>query len=302
MPSGDAQGSEGDDSVHDIGTAIEVHRDVSSGVVRLRTTEWKAPSLGEDAPAILMLPGVLAPRLSFRPIALELCHAFRVIAVDLPGFGESEKPSPHRYPYGVNAFAEAIADLFGGLELPRAHLLGHGLGGDVALRIATQHPELVRRLALIAPLAHPEGSSLTFRPLLAPVLGGLLLRQLVGRSWFFRIYRDKIWSQAPAEQLNSYYESLSPPAARSALLATLRSSQDSRGLIADSRLVRAPTLILWGRSDRLIPVENGRYLSREMPHAGLEISSSGHAPHEERPNETARILESFFDGQRAGSA
>jgi pimeloyl-ACP methyl ester carboxylesterase len=281
--------------------AHEVHRDVSSGVVRLRTTEWRTSSTPEESTPIVMLPGVLAPRLSYRAVAQRLAPRFRVIAVDFPGFGESEKPSAQRYPYGVSAFAEAIADLFGGLDLARAHILGHGVGGAVALRLAAQHPELVRRLALIAPLAHPSRPALSIRPLLAPMVGGLLLRQLIGKTWFSKIYRDRIHSGATSEALANYYEALATPASRSALLATLRASQDSRGLIADSRLVRAPSLILWGRQDRLFPVEHGRYLSREMPHAGLEILSSGHAPHEECPDESARILGAFFDGQRAGS-
>lgn len=297
MTSGDAQ------TDSDGGAATsEVHRDVSSGVVRLRATEWQVRDVPADGTPIVMLPGLLAPRLSFRALAQRLAPHFRVIAVDLPGFGDSEKPPTQRYPYGVSAFAEAIADLFGGLGLARAHVLGHGIGGAVALRLAAQHPELVRRLALIAPLAHPSRAPWGFHPLLSPVVGGLLLRQLLGRYWFFRIYRERVNPNASSEHLIEYYESLAPPASRSALLATLRSSQDTRGLIADSRLVRAPSLILWGRHDQLLPVEHGRYLSREMPHAGLEILTSAHAPHEECPDECARILRAFFSGHRAGSS
>ncbi len=278
----------------------EVHRDVSSGGVRLRATEWCSTDNSSCEHTVIALPGILAPRYSFAPLAKEMVPDFRLIAVDFPGFGESEKPTPARYPYGVEAFAEGIADLFGGLNLSRAHVLGHGLGGAVAVTLAARHPELVRRLALLAPLAHPPRLPSLNRALLAPVVGGLIFRQFFGKSSFFRLYRERVHPGATPLQLNDYYESLSSPACRAALLATLRASLDGHGVIADSRRVRAPTLILWGSEDRLLPVEHGRYLSREMPEAGLSILPCSHAPHEELPADTAATLSKFFLGKRAG--
>ncbi len=280
---------------------IEVHRDVSSAGVRLRTTEWSRPdsTYGETA-TIVALPGVLSPRFSFRKLAEQLCPEFRVIAVDLPGFGESEKHSPARYEYGIASFAEAIADLFGGLALPGAHILGHGVGGAVALKLTAHHPELVKRLALIAPLVHPPRMQWGTQLLLAPMVGGLVFQQMLGKGWFFRFYRDQVNPRISNEELGRYYECLSPPPCRSALLATLRACRDGSSVIADSRRVRASTLILWGLEDRLLPIELGRGLSREMPQAGLEIMKSCHAPHEADPEETARVLGDFFSGRRAG--
>jgi pimeloyl-ACP methyl ester carboxylesterase len=198
------------------------------------------------------------------------------------------------------SFAEAMADLFGGLSLPGAHVLGHGVGGAVALKLAAHHPELVKRLALIAPLVYPPRLRWGQSILLAPVIGGLFFRQMLGRGWFYRIYRDRVHPQASQEELALYYESISSPATRAALLATLRACTDASSVIADSRRVRAHTLILWGLEDRLLPIELGRSLSREMPRAGLELMQSCHAPHEEFPAETARVLSDFFSGRRAG--
>jgi pimeloyl-ACP methyl ester carboxylesterase len=280
---------------------IEVHRDVFSGIVRLRTTEWRGPLVDPSSTPIVALPGVLAPRISFRALATRLAETFRVIAVDFPGFGESEKPPSKKFNYGVGAFSEAIFDLFAGLGLSRAHLLGHGVGGAVALKMAARHPESVARLALIAPLVHPAGAGWGARTLLAPILGSVLLLQVIGKGSFARLYRERINPDISLKSLEEYYSSLSEPASRGALLQTLRSSQDTQSLIADSRIVRAPSLILWGRDDRLFPVEHGRFLSREMPSAGLELFSCAHAPHEQRPEETARALSIFYSGNRAGS-
>lgn len=281
---------------------MEVHHDVSSAGVRLRCTEWRAQGDDQRRPAVIALPGVLGPRRSFAPLARCLADEFRVFAVDLPGFGESEKHSPTRYDYSIPSFTEAIADLFGGLAIPQAHVLGHGVGGAVALKLGAHHPELVRRMALIAPMVHPPRLPIGQQMLLAPVLGGLFFQQLLGKSWFFRIYRDRVNPHLSPDELALYYESLSSPPTRAALLATLRGCRDGSSLIADCRRVRAPTLILWGLKDRLMPIEMGRQLSREMPQAGLEIMPSCHAPHEELPLETARVLSDFFSGRRAGFA
>lgn len=280
---------------------IEVHRDVSASGVRLRATEWKGERDKEPcAVPVVALPGVLSPRESYARLAARMVPQFRFISVDLPGFGESEKHSPARYAYGVTAFAEAIADLFGGLGLGQAHVLGHGIGGAVALRLSVDHPELVKRLALIAPLSIAPTMNATDSLLLSPLLGGLVFRQMLSRPWFRHYYRSRINPEATRDELNHYYERISAPATRAALLATLRSCRDGASLIADSRRVRVPSLLLWGRRDRLLPVHLGRRLSREMPEAGLEIMECEHAPHEQLPSETARVLCDFFLGKRPG--
>lgn len=278
----------------------ETHHDVTASGVRLRVTEWNHPNTPADQRPLIALPGVLSPRTSLRGVAREMCSAFRVIAVDLPGLGESERPSAARYPYTIPKLTEALADLFGALGLSRANLLGHGVGGAVALHLAARHAELVERLCLLAPHAELAGTSALSRLLLAPVIGGLVFRQFAGRSLFRRLYRTHINPSASSASVDDYYEILSQPAARAAILAILRNSQDTRRIIADSRRLRAQCLLVWGMQDRVFPVEHGRRLAREMPEAGLELLELGHAPHEEAPEILAPILVRFFEGRRAG--
>ncbi len=278
----------------------EAHHDVASGGVRLRVTEWCSDGERNGSHPVVALPGVLAPRTSFRGLAHYLCPSFRLLAVDLPGLGESEKPSPTKYPYTVAKMSEAIADLFGGMDLARAHLIGHGVGGATALHLAAGHPELVARLCLIAPMAAVAAGTGLSSTLLAPVIGGLVFRQLAGRALFRRIYRGRVNPLAKLSVIDEYYEVLTQPATRAALLAILRNSQDTRSVIADCRRVRAQSLLVWGMRDRVFPVSHGRRLAREMPEAGLELLEMGHAPHEEDPEVVGGILARFFTGQRAG--
>jgi len=225
----------------------------------------------------------------------------RIISPDLPGFGDSEKPPPSKYPYTLAAFCEGLADLFGALSLPRAHLLGHGFGGTVALHFAAEHPELIDRLCLVAPMGDLAERPLR-QALLLPMVGGLVFRQLAGRTLFRAVYRSWVNPKAPGPALDEYYESMTPPAARAALLATLRNGSGAQTLIADCRRVRAQSLFIWGANDRVFPITEGRAISREMPHAGFEVLPLGHAPHEEAPEQVAAIVERFFAGRRAGFA
>lgn len=307
----------------------ELSRDVAASGVRLRVAEWpqsgpsderaeerasldEAPRsrpsstrLGgpplEPATPIVLLHGMFQNRASWQPLVSAAGGRFRFVAPDLPGFGDSEKPGPNRYPYGVEAFSEAVADLFGGLEIGRAHLIGHGVGGAVALHLAARHPELVARLVLIDTLCYPSPLHPKLRLAATPLLGGLLFKQLLGRAAFRAFYRDRIGGRVETALIDNYYESLDSPAGRGALLATLRATLDTRNVVADSRLVHAPTLVLWGRHDRMVPAGHGRRLAKEIPSAGFELVDAGHAAHEEDPEGVWRIIGRFLEGQRAGS-
>jgi len=280
----------------------ERHHDVAARGVRMRVTEWQREGQTSTVGrAVLALPGLFTPRTSLANVAQLLAERFRVVTVDLPGFGDSEKPPPSKYPYSLAEFCEGLADLFGALSLPRAHVLGHGFGGTVALHLAAEHPELIDRLCLIAPMG-----DLSERPvrkaMLLPVVGGLVFRQLAGRTVFRTVYRSWISGRTSGPVLDEYYQAMATPAARAALLATLRNGTSAQTLVADSRRVRAQSLFIWGANDKVFPIAEGRAISREMPHAGLEVLPLGHAPHEEAPEQIASIVERFFDGRRAGFA
>lgn len=276
------------------------YRDVLAGEIRLRITEWSSPnSTGE---AIVALPGALAPRSSFVELGRRLALDFRFVAVDLPGFGDSEKPPPGRFDYSPSAIAESITYLISALDVGRAHVLGHGLGGAVAIHLGARRPELVRSLGLICPLGPPEGIPDWARFALAPVVGDLIFRQLLTEGMFSRLYRGRVQKSASPTTIATYFEALQSPASRLALLALLRNSMDTRPIIADCRRIRCPSLVLWGRDDGLFGLKSGRLLAREIPSTGFEIIDTGHAPHEEDPDRTAETLARFFKGQRAGAS
>lgn len=267
------------------------HRDVTASGIRLRVVED-----GAGVP-IVMVHGLFMDHRTWDGVRLELRDQYRIITPDLPGFGQSEKPSPSRFPYGIDAFAGAIADLYAGLELGRAALVGHGLGGAIVLTLAARHPELVSHLVLVSPLVPPERPSLETRLARVPFVGNLVFRQLVGRSLFRAYFRERMLSRgadAASERIDAFYDSFNSPAARGSALATLRSCADSRPALAQTSRIQTPTLVIWGHDDALSPARFGQRLAREIRGAGFEQLDAGHAPQEEQPKDVARLVARFL--------
>lgn len=276
----------------------QLRRDVTGKGVRLRVVEC-----GQGEPVIL-LHGLFFDCTTWTRVGDGLQSAFRVIAPDLPGFGESEKPPRHRFKYDIPTFAEAIADLYGALELGRASLVGHGLGGAVALTLAAAHPELVSRLVLVNSLCHRVPADYRQRIAMVPFLGGLVIKQLVGKNGFRSLIRDSLLpsrARIPDSRIDAYYQAFNTPAARGSALEVLRASMDTHSLTASTRRIQAPTLVVWGRHDNVYPASYGQRLARDIDGAGFELMDAGHAPQEEQPDELATIVGRFLRNQRSAA-
>jgi len=277
--------------------ADELNRDIKASGARLRVTE-----MGEG-PALVLLHSLLFNRATWHAVLPDLAKHFRVIAPDLPGFGESEKPSAARFAYTLTAFSHALADLYAGLRFGPAAVVGHGLGGAIAIALAARHPELVSRLVLVDAQCYRTRPDPLRRLALLPVIGGFGVKQLWGRGAFRRYFHERIFSEpgvVSSEHVDRYYDLFNPPAARASVLATLRGTLDTRSVVADTARIVAPTLVIWGRHDALYPPAFAPRLAREIRGAGLEMMTTGHAPHEEQPKAFVEIVTRFCKAQRAG--
>jgi len=270
-------------------------RDVNARGVRMRVLEAGA------GPALLLVHTFLTSHRSFEDIIGALALHFHVIAPDLPGFGESEKPSPTRYSYGIEAFAESMADLIAAFGVGRACVLGHGMGGAIALTLAAEHPELVTRLVLEDALVYPFPLSFRARLPLAPVVGGVIFKQILGRRGFRSYFREEFFrpgAEIPYERIDQHYEFFNGPSARESAYAVLRSVLDTRPIVARLTRITTPTLVVWGCDDRMLPASSAQSLVRAIPAAKLEIMDAAHVPHEERPREFIQIVKQFLEGKR----
>lgn len=274
-----------------------VARDVTARGVRMRVVE-----AGEgQGPPLILVHGFLVSHLEFDDIIDTLAQRFHVIAPDLPGFGESEKPSPSRYAYGVETFAEAIADLIAAYGVGRANVVGHSIGGAVAITLAARYAELVTRIVLVDTLCYPFQMHFRIRMPLLPVVGSVIFKQLYGRRSFRKTFQDDVFSsgaKVPMARVDQFYDYFNSPSARESAYAVMKSMLDTRPVVARVTRIRRPTLVVWGRDDRIFPAAFALKLAREVTDARLELFDAGHSPHEEHPAEFCAVVQEFFEGRR----
>ncbi|HLK38725.1 MAG TPA: alpha/beta hydrolase [Polyangiaceae bacterium] len=282
------------------GTRELTIRDVAARGARIRFVE------AGSGPPLVLLHDYLASRVAWEDVLPRLSERFRIVAPDLPGFGESEKPPASRYRYDFDAFCESIVDLVAAVGLGRVSLCGHAMGGAIALTVAAAHPHVVDKLVLVNPLVYPPRPDTLSRIATVPLLGPLLFKQLYGRSLFrSRFLASDRGRSHPdghggaSRRVDHLFELFDVPAAREAAYATMRAMLDTRPLTASVPRVTAPTLIAWGRGHRHSPLEQGRRLARELGGARFEVFDCGASPAEECPLEFATSVTAFLaDGAR----
>ena len=252
---------------------------------------------------VVLLHGIAGSSATWSNIIPRLSRQHTVIAPDLLGHGESAKPP--RGDYSLGAYANLIRDLLEALELPRGTIVGHSLGGGVALQFAYQFPERCERLVLVSSgglgrEVHPilraaalPGAELVLPWLAAGAARGIgTLTKAMGKVGF----RE---SADLGETWRSFV-SLEQPEARRAFLHTVRGIIDLGGQLvsANDKLYLAeglPTLIVWGQRDPLIPVRHGLHTHELMSGSRLEIfRGAGHYPYLDDPERFAAILLDFI--------
>jgi pimeloyl-ACP methyl ester carboxylesterase len=257
-----------------------------------------------SGPVLVLIHGVTGNLHTWDEVLPELAEHYTVVTPDLLGHGLSAKP---RGDYSLGAFASGIRDLLGALGHFRATVVGHSLGGGIAMQMAYQFPERVERLVLVSSGGLGEEVSVALRAATLP--GSELVIPLIAHNSVIDVGRfvgrmlanvGIIVSPDRAEVARGY-ASLSEAEARNAFIQTMRAVIDIGGqrVSARDRLYLTetmPSMILWGKRDRIIPASHGRLAHKAMPGSRYELfESSGHFPHVSEPRRFATALRSFID-------
>jgi pimeloyl-ACP methyl ester carboxylesterase len=251
---------------------------------------------------VVLIHGMAGSSETWEAVLPRLATNYRVIAPDLLGHGRSDKP---RTDYSLAAFAAGLRDLFREWGIRRATIVGHSLGGGVAMQLMYQHPECCQRLILISSGGLGPDVGWFLRLLTAPgaefvlpVIAPKIVPRLGNRigSW---LSTAGLHSPRTGQVWRGYC-SLSDHPTRAAFLRTLRSVVDYRGqsVSALSRLrlrSEVPTLVVWGERDQIIPVEHGYAVRDARPGSRLDVLTGvGHFPHVEAPHEVLSAIEDFI--------
>jgi pimeloyl-ACP methyl ester carboxylesterase len=254
-------------------------------------------------PPLLLIHGFGASTYTWRHVAPGLAKSYRVIAVDLKGFGQSDKPFDGRY--SVYDQAELLAQLIEDKDLRDLTLVGHSFGGGVALLLALEANQRldgrITRLVLLDSIAYPQNIPVFFRLLDVPLVSQLGVR-MVPPSVQARValqiaYFDD--SKIDPEEIELYAAPLKTAAGKHAIIHSARQivPEDIAELSERYKTIDLPTLILWCDHDRIVPLEVGIKLRRTLPNSTLRlIEDCGHMPQEEQPASTLALIKGFIGG------
>jgi pimeloyl-ACP methyl ester carboxylesterase len=266
-------------------------------VDNIRTRFW---ALGDGKSSVILLHGLGGYIEQWADNVSALAQDRRVYAVDLVGFGRSDKPQVR---YSIPYLTEFVREFMTVQEIDRATLIGASFGGAIALRFALQYPHLVEKIVLAASVGLGKEISIFFRMMSLPIFGELFTRPsrngTVQQFRFLLHDTDLIKDQ----WIEEGYEMLSLPGAQRCFLSALRSTINISGVRNDvyrpilDRLeeIEAPTLVLWGAQDRIIPVTHAHQATKRLPNASLQIlDPCGHVLNIERAGEFNALVTDFL--------
>ena len=255
-------------------------------------------------PVVLLIHGLGGTRATWNPVIEELARTHTVIAPDLPGHGQSDPPAGD---YSLGAHASALRDLLVALRLPPATVIGHSLGGGVAMQTAYQFPERVQRLVLIS----SGGLGTEVTPILrfassSPGAGAVLtaLAALPGVVLTTVLSLASVLPggtpRTDTGSLVAGVKRLRDPRQRRAFIRTARSVIDWRGQSVSAirhlrTFVDMPVLLVWGGRDRTIPPHHHAIVADALARSRtLELPDAGHFPHETDPVATCLAVQQFI--------
>ena len=261
--------------------------------VRLHYQEAGDP----NAPPMILIHGFAASNLVWSKVFLEFAAAgYRVIAPDLPGYGYSAKP---RYlDYTIAGQAEMVVSFLKQMKIDRTVFLGSSYGAAIAATIALDHPALVEKLIMVGAVNNNKPTRyLLMRLFSSPIIGDILSPLLVGSRRLLRLRMKRVYDRhswvLDERRVDARHLPLRTRDAHRAIIRTVR-RWDAERVSRDAHLLAQPTLLLWGDTDREVPLGDGERLHQAIPGSRLVVfRECGHLPHEEYPQTFVQLVLEF---------
>lgn len=257
-----------------------------------------------SGPALLLLHGLGCDHTTWAPVLAQLAERYTVIAPDLLGHGQSDKP---RGDYSLGGYANGMRDLLTILGVDKVTVVGHSFGGGVAMQFAYQFPERTERLVLVAtgglgPEVTPALRLVTL-PFFHEVAGAITLPGVrhVTTTTLKALKATGLRGTRDLNEVADMIDSWRDPGSRRAIRHLVRAVVDVRGQVVTMRdrayLTQAmPICVVWGTEDHVIPVKHAGIAAEIAPGAVVEIiADAGHFPHKDHPERFVKILANFIE-------
>jgi pimeloyl-ACP methyl ester carboxylesterase len=253
---------------------------------------------GDRGEPILLIHGFGGSAYSWRKVIPTLAEEHRVFAVDLNGFGYTQRPKSHES-YTRAGQARLVLAVMDALGIERAHIFGHSYGGGLTLYLASRHPERFLSMVLVdssAPTYSDDrrNRAAGIRPLATLFLRSVALRPGMVAKALRRSYYDD--SLVTPELVQAYFDRLRIEGVADAYHGLTAPAPPGERVVLEK--IGVPALVVWGAQDELISVEGGRRAAARMPRSEfVVIEKCGHLPMEEKPEELLRAVLPFLKRQ-----
>jgi pimeloyl-ACP methyl ester carboxylesterase len=252
-----------------------------------------------DAPVLVLVHGFLSSTISFRQIIPYLLKEYNVIALDLPGFGKSEKSKT--FVYRLCNYGQLLIDFLDKLNIENAVLAGHSMGGQICMHAAKKAADRIEKLILLGCCSYIKRANrsliaCSYLPLFTWGMRNWITKKDVKKNLLAVLHDSKLVTK---ELIDDYSKPMNEAAFYDSLIRLLRHREGDMTSDAISE-IQQPVLLLWGKEDKVIPVKTGYRLKRDLPNAELIVyEKCGHLLMEEKPVEISNEIIRFI-GQSNG--
>jgi len=278
-----------------VAVMIPQDRYIDAGTIKVRY--W---ALGEKGSPVILIHGLGASAEIWMHDVEALSIHHRVYVPDLVGFGKTGKPERE---YTPALFITFLHEFIRALKIETPTLIGNSLGGGIALQYALLYPHNVDKLVLVDSAGLGIDAPLSLRIVSLPLVGELLARP--SRIEAYVYFRGAVYDRSllTKEFVDIYHKIHAQPGNQESLLKVIRALVSFRGghaemlnpVLTNLDRIRHPTLILWGRQDKVLPLSHAYVAQRTIPHSVLHIfDKCGHMPQFEKPEEFCRVVLEFL--------